>query len=65
MLFTKLCPFLFLSQIFYLIYEAWFAAFGVDAAFSYKFNQQLGICDEDGLVVCSGLTTSHAFPVGF
>ncbi|XP_039144473.1 actin-related protein 5 [Dioscorea cayenensis subsp. rotundata] len=37
-------------------------AFGVDAAFSYKFNQQLGICDEDGLVVCSGLTTSHVFP---
>ncbi|XP_052186914.1 actin-related protein 5 isoform X2 [Diospyros lotus] len=37
-------------------------AFGVDAAFSYKFNQQLGVCDKDGLAVCSGFTTSHVIP---
>ncbi|KAJ6799115.1 actin-related protein 5 [Iris pallida] len=37
-------------------------AFGVDAAFSYKFNQQLGICNEDGLAIYSGLSTSHAIP---
>lgn len=37
-------------------------AFGVDSVFSYKFNQQLGICTEDGLAVCSGLTTSHVIP---
>ncbi|KAJ0987793.1 hypothetical protein J5N97_006149 [Dioscorea zingiberensis] len=53
------------SKMAELLFEAYGVpsiAFGVDAAFSYKFNQQLGICDEDGLVVCSGLTTSHVFP---
>eukprot|EP01018_Ginkgo_biloba_P033632 Gb_39904 [translate_table: standard] len=38
-------------------------AFGIDAAFSYKYNQQLGKCDSDGLVVCPGFTTSHVIPV--
>lgn len=37
-------------------------AFGVDAAFSYKYNQGLGICDKDGLAVSSGFSTSHVFP---
>ncbi|KAA8534193.1 hypothetical protein F0562_031614 [Nyssa sinensis] len=37
-------------------------AFGVDAAFSYKYNQQLGFCDNDGLAICSGFTTSHVIP---
>ncbi|OUZ99281.1 Actin-related protein [Macleaya cordata] len=37
-------------------------AFGVDAAFSYKYNQQLGICDKDGLAISAGLTTSHVIP---
>ncbi|KAH6805673.1 actin-related protein 5 [Perilla frutescens var. frutescens] len=37
-------------------------AFGVDAAFSYKHNQQLGICSDDGLAICSGFNTSHLIP---
>lgn len=37
-------------------------AFGVDAAFSYKYNQKLGICDKDGLAISSGFTTSHVIP---
>ncbi|KAL8050325.1 hypothetical protein ABFX02_06G075800 [Erythranthe guttata] len=37
-------------------------AFGVDAAFSYKYNQQLGICSNDGLAICSGFNTSHVIP---
>lgn len=37
-------------------------AFGVDAAFSYKYNQQLGICNDDGLAICSGFNTSHVIP---
>ncbi|PKU68176.1 actin-related protein 5 isoform X2 [Dendrobium catenatum] len=37
-------------------------AFGVDAAFAYKFNQQHGICSEDGLAICSGFATSHVIP---
>lgn len=44
--------------------STWFTAFGVDAAFSYKYNQQLGLCYSDGLAVCSGYTTSHVIPVG-
>ncbi|KAK1264416.1 Actin-related protein 5 [Acorus gramineus] len=37
-------------------------AFGIDAAFSYKYNQGLGVCNEDGLAINSGLTTSHVIP---
>ncbi|KGN50081.2 actin-related protein 5 isoform X1 [Cucumis sativus] len=37
-------------------------AFGVDAAFSYLYNQQLGICDKDGLAICPGFTASHVIP---
>ncbi|KAH6802365.1 actin-related protein 5 [Perilla frutescens var. frutescens] len=37
-------------------------AFGVDAAFSYKHNQQVGICSDDGLAICSGFNTSHVIP---
>ncbi|XP_010690839.2 actin-related protein 5 isoform X1 [Beta vulgaris subsp. vulgaris] len=37
-------------------------AFGVDAAFSYTYNQRLGICDKDGLAICSGFNTSHVIP---
>lgn len=37
-------------------------AFGTDAAFSYKYNQELGLCDNDGLAICSGFTTSHVIP---
>lgn len=37
-------------------------AFGVDAAFSYMYNQQQGICDKDGLAICPGFTTTHVIP---
>ncbi|KFK38594.1 hypothetical protein AALP_AA3G134100 [Arabis alpina] len=37
-------------------------AFGVDAAFSYKYNQLHGICKKDGIVVCPGYTTTHTIP---
>ncbi|KAJ8765961.1 hypothetical protein K2173_020477 [Erythroxylum novogranatense] len=37
-------------------------AFGVDAAFSYKYNQQHGVCGKDGLAVCPGFTTTHVIP---
>ncbi|XP_012088943.1 actin-related protein 5 isoform X2 [Jatropha curcas] len=37
-------------------------AFGVDAAFSYKYNQQHGVCDKDGLAICPGFTTTHVIP---
>ncbi|XP_057523696.1 actin-related protein 5 isoform X3 [Amaranthus tricolor] len=37
-------------------------AFGVDAAFSYTYNQRLGICDKEGLAVSSGFNTSHVIP---
>ncbi|XP_062157173.1 actin-related protein 5 isoform X1 [Alnus glutinosa] len=37
-------------------------AFGVDAAFSYKYNQRLGVCDKDGLAICPGFNTTHVIP---
>ncbi|KAB1217852.1 Actin-related protein 5 [Morella rubra] len=37
-------------------------AFGVDAAFSYVYNQQRGVCDKDGLAICPGFTTTHVIP---
>lgn len=37
-------------------------AFGVDAAFSYKYNQHLGVCNKDGLAMCPGFTTTHVIP---
>ncbi|KAI4372976.1 hypothetical protein MLD38_011152 [Melastoma candidum] len=37
-------------------------AFGVDGVFSYKRNQQLGVCRKDGLAVCPGFMTTHVIP---
>ncbi|KAF7831064.1 actin-related protein 5 [Senna tora] len=37
-------------------------AFGVDAAFSYIYNQQHGVCNRDGLALCPGFTTTHVIP---
>ncbi|XP_010520098.1 PREDICTED: actin-related protein 5 isoform X2 [Tarenaya hassleriana] len=37
-------------------------AFGVDAAFSYKYNQLHGVCKKDGIALCPGFTTTHAIP---
>ncbi|GKB13764.1 ankyrin repeat-containing protein [Tanacetum coccineum] len=40
-----------------------YTAFGVDVVFSYTYNQQCGICDKDGLAICSGFNTSHVILV--
>ncbi|PON44772.1 Actin-related protein [Parasponia andersonii] len=37
-------------------------AYGVDAAFSYKYNQQHGVCAQDGLAICPGFCTTHVIP---
>ncbi|CAL5203168.1 unnamed protein product [Lathyrus oleraceus] len=37
-------------------------AFGVDASFSYKYNQQRSVCDKDGLAMCPGFATTHVIP---
>ncbi len=39
--------------------------FGSDGMFSYAYNQRLGLCESDGLLVCSGHTTTHVIPVSF
>ncbi|PPS11699.1 hypothetical protein GOBAR_AA08941 [Gossypium barbadense] len=38
------------------------STFGVDAVFSYKYNQLHGICEKDGLAICPGFTTTHVIP---
>ncbi|KAK1298043.1 Actin-related protein 5 [Acorus calamus] len=52
-----------MSELLFETYAIPAVAFGIDAAFSYKYNQGLGICNEDGLAINSGLTTSHVIPV--
>ncbi|KAK9127073.1 hypothetical protein Syun_015870 [Stephania yunnanensis] len=52
-----------LAELLFETYGVPSVAFGVDAAFSYVYNQQLGICDRDGIAICSGFSTSHAFPM--
>lgn len=52
-----------MAELLFETYGIPYLAFGVDAAFSYKYNQQLGNCGSDGLVVCAGFTTSHVIPV--
>ncbi|KAM5556445.1 actin-related protein 5 [Rosa sericea] len=37
-------------------------AYGVDAAFSYKYNQHHGVCNKDGLAICPGFMTTHVIP---
>ncbi|PKA65979.1 Actin-related protein 5 [Apostasia shenzhenica] len=51
-----------MAELLFEIYGVPCIAFGVDAAFSYKMNQLHGICDEDGLAICSGFSTSHVVP---
>lgn len=36
---------------------------GIDGIFSYLQNRRLGRCEADGLVVCSGYTTTHSIPI--
>ncbi|KAI5066241.1 hypothetical protein GOP47_0018865 [Adiantum capillus-veneris] len=36
---------------------------GIDGVFSYLQNKRLGMCGADGLVVCSGFTTTHSIPI--
>ncbi|TQD85152.1 hypothetical protein C1H46_029240 [Malus baccata] len=40
-------------------------SFSSFAAFSYKYNQQIGVCDKDGLAICPCFTTTYVIPVCF
>ena len=39
------------------------SAFGIDDVFSYKYNQKLGNCGEDGLAISCEFGTCHVVPV--
>ncbi|GLJ40957.1 hypothetical protein SUGI_0847740 [Cryptomeria japonica] len=52
-----------MAELLFETYDIPSIAFGIDAAFSYNYNQQIGNCDDDGLVVYSGHNTSHVIPV--
>jgi hypothetical protein len=41
------------------------SAFGIDDVFSYKYNQKLGNCGEDGLAISCEFGTCHVVPVSF
>ncbi|KAF3333647.1 actin-related protein 5-like isoform X1 [Carex littledalei] len=51
-----------MAELLFETYGAPSVAFGVDAAFSYKYNQNLGICAEDGIALSVGYMTSHSIP---
>ncbi|CAL1374548.1 unnamed protein product [Linum trigynum] len=51
-----------MSELLFETYGVPSVAFGVDAAFSYKYNQRHGICNEDGLAICPGFNTTHVIP---
>jgi actin-related protein 5 len=40
----------------------WVSAFGIDDVFSYKYNQKLGNCGEDGLAISCEHGTCHVVP---
>ncbi|CAN6442734.1 unnamed protein product [Victoria cruziana] len=51
-----------MAELLFETYDIPSVAFGVDAAFSYKYNQHLGMCNNDGIVICSGFMSSHVIP---
>ncbi|XP_031488333.1 actin-related protein 5 isoform X1 [Nymphaea colorata] len=51
-----------MAELLFETYDVPSIAFGVDAAFSYKYNQHLGMCNNDGIVISSGFMTSHVIP---
>ncbi|CAD5171255.1 unnamed protein product [Musa acuminata subsp. malaccensis] len=52
-----------MAELLFETYSVPSIAFGVDAVFSYKLNQQFGRCNEDGLAICSGFSASHVIPI--
>ncbi|KMZ59213.1 actin-related protein 5 [Zostera marina] len=51
-----------MSELLFETYGVPSIAFGVDSAFSYKYNQHHGFCNEDGFTICTGLSASHVIP---
>ncbi|OMO67746.1 Actin-related protein [Corchorus olitorius] len=51
-----------MAELLFETYRVPAVAFGVDAAVSYKYNQQRGICGKDGLAICPGFNTTHVIP---
>ncbi|PPD98223.1 hypothetical protein GOBAR_DD04723 [Gossypium barbadense] len=51
-----------MAELLFETYGVRSVAFGVDAAFSYEYNQLHGICEKDGLAICPGFTTTHVIP---
>ncbi|TYJ16338.1 hypothetical protein E1A91_A10G245600v1 [Gossypium mustelinum] len=51
-----------MAELLFETYGVRSVAFGVDAVFSYKYNQLHGICEKDGLAICPGFTTTHVIP---
>ena len=49
----------------YYLFVSMPTAYGVDVAFSYKYNEHHGVCNKDGLAICPGFMTTHVIPVCF
>ncbi|AQK90282.1 Actin-related protein 5 [Zea mays] len=53
-----------MSELLFETYGVPSIAFGIDNAFSYKYNQKLGNCNEDGLAISCEHGTCHVVPPG-
>ncbi|KQK02668.1 actin-related protein 5 [Brachypodium distachyon] len=51
-----------MSELLFETYGVPSVAFGIDDAFSYKYNQKLGNCGEDGLAISCEFGTCHVVP---
>ncbi|EES00326.1 hypothetical protein BDA96_03G077500 [Sorghum bicolor] len=51
-----------MSELLFETYGVPSIAFGIDNAFSYKYNQKLGNCNEDGLAISCEHGTCHVVP---
>ncbi|KAM3346625.1 hypothetical protein ACQJBY_020916 [Aegilops geniculata] len=52
-----------MSELLFETYGVPSVAFGIDDVFSYKYNQKLGNCGEDGLAISCEFGTCHVVPV--
>uniref|UniRef100_A0A0D9Y356 Actin-related protein 5 n=1 Tax=Oryza glumipatula TaxID=40148 RepID=A0A0D9Y356_9ORYZ len=53
-----------MSELLFETYGVPSIAFGIDDVFSYKYNQKLGNCGEDGLAISCEHGTCHVVPAG-
>ncbi|KAG6542579.1 hypothetical protein Mapa_016050 [Marchantia paleacea] len=52
-----------MAELLFEAYDIPTVAFGIDAVFGYLHNKIQGLCEPDGVVVCSGHMATHVIPM--